>query len=103
MAPPGAISIKMAWEAPRFAPDQVTAKAGTVVFFIQMSPRGSLADHNMAFGPKIYKVLARSSFVRAYKSAVFTVEGLTPGTYTFWCEVSGHAANGMVGTLTTTP
>ena len=54
-APPGAVSIKMAWEAARF--------------------------------------------VQAYKSAILTVEGLTPGTYTFWCEVPGHAANGMVGTL----
>ena len=103
VAPPGAISIKLAREAPRFEPNQVTAKAGTVVFFLQMSPRGSLADHNLAIGPEIHEVLARSSFVQPTKSAVFTVEGLAPGTYTFWCQVPGHAANGMVGTLTITP
>lgn len=94
----------MAWEAARFAPDHVTAKAGTVIFFLQNSPHPFfLSDHNMAIGPRIYRVFARSSYVHAYKSAVLTVEGLTAGTYTFWCEVTGHAANGMVGTLTIMP
>ena len=90
---------------PRFVPDQVTAKAGTVAFFIQ-NVRPSLfmaQDHNMAIGPEIHKVLARSPFVRVDKAAVLTVEGLTPGTYTFWCEIGVHAAEGMVGTLTITP
>lgn len=103
MAPSDAIPIKLAWGSPRFEPDQVTAKAGTQAFFLQMPPQGSLDNHNMAIGPKIYKVLARSSFVHQYKSAIFTVENLAPGVYAFWCEVPEHATNGMVGTLTITP
>lgn len=102
-APPGAISIKMAWQAPRYEPDQVTAKAGTVVFFLRMAPGGSLENHNLALGPKIHEVLASSGFVQPTKSAVFTVIGLQAGSYTFWCQVPGHAASGMVGTLTVTP
>ena len=48
-------------------------------------------------------LLARSGFVRANRSAVFTVDGLTPGTYSFWCEVADHTQRGMVGTLTIDP
>jgi uncharacterized cupredoxin-like copper-binding protein len=103
VAPAGAISVKLAWQAPRFEPDQITAKAGTVVFFLRMSPDGSLANHNLAIGRKIHEVLASSGFVQPTKSAVFTVTGLQAGTYTFWCQVPAHAANGMVGQLTITP
>lgn len=105
-APTGAISIQMMLESgPRFVPDQVTAAAGTVTFFIQnMRPSlFSAQEHNLAIGPEIGKVLARSPFVRVDKAAVLTVEGMTPGTYTFWCEVGVHASEGMVGTLTITP
>jgi plastocyanin len=107
VAPSGAILIEMkalGGGSARFAPDQTTAKTGTVVFFLK-NVRGVLmqVDHNMVIGPEIYKVLARSSFVRAEESAIFTVQGLTPGSYTFWCEVGTHAANGQVGTLTVTP
>lgn len=105
-APSGAISIQMTFvDGPRFVPDQVTASAGTVAFFIQniRPPSFQPVDHNMAIGPEIHMVLARSSFVRVDKSTVFTVEGLAPGTYTFWCEVNVHADEGMVGTLTITP
>ncbi len=105
-APSGAISIQMKLESgPRFTPDQVTATAGTVVFFLQnMRPSLFMAqEHNLAIGTEIGKVLARSPFVRVDKAAVLTVEGMKPGTYTFWCEVGVHAAEGMVGTLTITP
>ena len=91
---------------PRFVPGQAAAMPGTVVFFIR-NMRGTSGfmpqDHNMAIGPEIYDALAHSSYVRIDKAAVFTVEGMTPGTYTFWCEVGMHAAEGMAGTLTVVP
>lgn len=94
----------MACEAARFDPETVTSKAGTVVFFLQNAPHPLFSDdHNMAIGPRLYQARARSAFVHQTKAAVFTVDGLTPGTYRFWCEVRGHAANGMVGTLTISP
>ena len=106
VAPPGAISIQMAFVKgePRFVPDQVTAQSDKVTFFLpNVRPESFMPqDHNMAIGPEIRKVLARSPYVRVEKAAVFTIEGLTPGTYTFWCELGVHAAEGMVGTLTIT-
>ena len=53
-APAGAIPMKMTAvdEGPRFKPEHVTAKAGTVVFFLENVP-GTLfsPDHNMQIGP----------------------------------------------------
>ncbi len=108
MAPAGAIRIDMlalGGGVARFEPDEVTAKAGTVVFFLHNVP-GALrkVDHNMLIGSTIYaEILARSVYVPSDKSAVFTVERLSPGTYTFWCQVGMHAQNGQVGALTITP
>jgi plastocyanin len=106
VAPSGAVSIKMTEDAgPRFAPDVVTAKAGTVAFFLTnvLNTDAGPIDHSMAIGPELHKPLAGSTFIHVENSAVFTVEGLTPGTYRFWCQVQDHAAKGMVGTLTITP
>jgi uncharacterized cupredoxin-like copper-binding protein len=106
VAPPGAITFKLTEDAgPRFQPSQATAKAGKVVFFLQnvLNVDAGPFDHNLALGPKLHVPLASSAFVHSEKSAVFTVDALTPGTYTFWCQVSDHSAKGMVGTLTITP
>lgn len=106
VAPSGAISLKLTEDAgPRFQPDQATSKAGNVVIFLEnvLNVDAGPFDHNMAIGPKLRVPLAASQVIRSERSAVFTVEGLTPGTYTFWCQVQDHAAKGMVGTLTITP
>ncbi|MEO8437725.1 MAG: cupredoxin domain-containing protein [Chloroflexota bacterium] len=106
MAPSGAISFKLTEDAgPRFQPDQATAKAGNVVIFLQnvLNVDAGPFNHNMAIGPKFHVPLANSPIIHSERSAVFTVEGLTPGTYTFWCQVQDHATKGMVGTLTITP
>jgi plastocyanin len=120
-APAGAIPIQMtAVDAPRFKPDTVTAKAGTVVFFLENIPGPIFSpDHNMRIGPanvQFYadgsvssgQVLAGTPNIRPKGRATFTVNGLTPGTYVFWCSVEtpgfgNHASIGMVGTLTVTP
>ena len=110
-APTGSIPIKMALPnaEPRFEPDSVTAKAGTVVFFLENVP-GAIGspDHNMRIGPAVGQVLAATPNVRAKGTVTFTVSDLAPGTYLYWCSVVGldgnsHAYNGMVGTLTVTP
>jgi plastocyanin len=120
-APAGAIPIIMtAVDAgPRFQPDNVTAKAGTVVFFLKNLPGKFFSpDHNLQIGPastQFYadgsirsgQVLAGTPHIAANESAIFTVNNLAPGTYLFWCSVeaanANHEANGMVGTLTITP
>jgi plastocyanin len=106
VAPPGALSFTLTEDAgPRFHPDQATAKAGTVVFFLQnrLNVDAGPFDHNIALGLKLHVPLASSAFIHAAKSAAFTVAGVAPGTYTFWCQVADHAAKGMVGSLTVTP
>jgi plastocyanin len=54
------------------------------------------------------QALAATPHVAANQTVAFTVNGLAPGTYVFWCSVEqpaggNHAANGMLGTLTITP
>lgn len=110
-APRGAISIKMTVPngEPRFQPDHVTARSGTVVFFLENVPGPIFdPDHNMQIGPAIGQVTAGTPRIRATETATFTVKDLTSGTYVFWCPVVGlngeiHAKFGMVGTLTITP
>lgn len=103
-APPGAISIEMGVTTPpRYKPDQLTAKAGDVVFFLKNGKGVFRAHHDMVIGPELYQVLARSSQVKTGDSVLFTVQGLPAGTYRYWCEVERHASIGMVGTLTVTP
>lgn len=110
-APAGAIPIRMTVTnaEPRFEPAAVTAKAGTVVFFLEGIPGVLVSpDHNMRIGPAIGQVLAGTPSIRPKETVTFTVKDLTPGTYVFWCSVIGldgmsHASNGMVGRLTITP
>lgn len=111
-APTGAIPIRLTVTNgnPRFEPDHLTAKAGTVAFFLENVPGVIGApDHNMRIGPAIGQVLASTPSIRAKEMVTFTVKDLAPGTYVFWCAIlefdgkTTHAAEGMVGTLTVTP
>ena len=59
----------------------------------------SLAAHNIAIGAKVNgSIFALSDNVEVGNTAVFTVRGLTPGTYAYWCTIDNHAADGMIGT-----
>jgi uncharacterized cupredoxin-like copper-binding protein len=44
--------------------------------------------------------VAGSELVSAGDSKVFTVDSIAAGTYTIFCDQSGHEAAGMKGTLT---
>jgi uncharacterized cupredoxin-like copper-binding protein len=68
---------------------------GTVTF--QQSNSGTVA-HNFALEGVAN---ATGAIIDPGKSTTFTVS-LTPGKYTYICDVSGHAAAGMIGTLTVT-
>lgn len=103
-APPDAISIDMGvFGPPRFGPDQVTARAGEVVFFLENVGDQCEGYHDFVVGPALYQGLARSSTIKGGESVIFTIEDLPAGTYAFWCEVEQHASLGMVGTLTVDP
>jgi plastocyanin len=79
-----------------YTTNKATAAAGAVT--ITMSNMSGVT-HNLAIqsgtsGP----VLGHSAF-QSHGSSSFTVD-LKPGTYTFFCQVPGHRAAGMEGTLT---
>jgi plastocyanin len=94
---------------PVYQPNNLTAKAGTVVFFLENVPAVFASpNHNMQIGGSVGDTLAGSTDVKAHGNVTFTVRGLTPGTYIYWCSIvapdgNTHANRGMVGTLTITP
>jgi plastocyanin len=92
----------------QFEPTALTAKAGTVVFFLKNIDEvptglGPGTNHSLSIGSALGQPLASSDYVRNGEAAVFTVEGLVPGSYVVWCAVPKHADFGMVATLTVTP
>jgi uncharacterized cupredoxin-like copper-binding protein len=99
-APPGAITVTVG-PGPDFAPDDITAAAGTVVFFLDARPADII--HNMVIAINIGDVpLAKSANLEGGQTVIFTVHDLEPGTYEFWCSFPGHLESGMRGTLTIT-
>jgi plastocyanin len=76
-----------------FSAGKALAPAGQITF--QM-PNKSALPHNIAIkGP----VSGAGKIVPQGQTSTFTVS-LKPGTYTFYCQVPGHEAAGMKGTLT---
>jgi plastocyanin len=72
---------------------KATAKPGTVTFDM---PNQSPIQHNISIqGP----VNGKGAIVGKGGTSTFKAT-LKPGTYTFLCDVPGHAAGGMKGTLT---
>ena len=106
--PPGAVALDLTFvhDQPRFQPNAIQASAGTVTFFLR-NVRYLNVPHDFRLGPAVQQRQAASPLIQAGQSITFTVENLPPGTYTFWCDVSGggtpHYAQGMVGTLTVVP
>jgi plastocyanin len=76
-----------------YVTDKASAKAGTVKFVM---PDKSPIQHNIAIkGP----VTGAGPIVGSGGTSTFTAY-LKPGAYTFYCQVPGHEAAGMKGTLT---
>jgi plastocyanin len=108
-APAGAIELLLTF-GPRFEPEEVSASAGTVVFFLQNDQGdGPPAVHNFLLGTSEEgPPLVSSPILSTGESVVLTVHDVEPGTYVYWCTVPSpdgrpHSAYGMVGTLTVTP
>ena len=84
----------------KFAPSDISVRAGKVVFFVVND--GVNTSHDMAIRDSSGKTVGRSDLVSAGDSTVFTVENIGAGTYTIFCDQPGHEASGMRGTLTVT-
>jgi plastocyanin len=76
-----------------YVTDKASAKPGSVKFVM---PNKSPIQHNIALkGP----ATGAGSIVGSGGTSSFTAN-LKPGTYEFYCQVPGHEAAGMKGTLT---
>lgn len=92
---------------------------GAIAATIQAGPNGAIAFDKKTLavkGPKFVVQLTNGSTLPhtfqihgwdgkanvdgSTKSACATFDITTPGTYTFYCGVSGHEAAGMKGTIT---
>ena len=91
---PGARSIKVAGDELAFEPSAITLKAGEDVTIVLTA-----------------EDIAHDFFVKGVGHVVHAKAGKTargglriddPGTYSFWCTVSGHKKAGMTGTITVT-
>ncbi|HEX5579032.1 MAG TPA: cupredoxin domain-containing protein [Candidatus Limnocylindria bacterium] len=107
--PEGAVEILMTF-GPTFVPEEATATAGTVTFFLKNDKGdGPPAAHNFLLGTAVdAPPLASSPLMGSGEAGVLTIEDLGPGTYAYWCTIPSpdgqpHSHYGMVGTLTVTP
>ena len=107
--PAGSIEIVMTF-GPKFEPEEATATAGTVTFFLVNDKGDGLPiAHNFLLGTAVdAPPLASSPVMGSGEAGILTVQDLEPGTYAYWCTIAGpdgnpHSHQGMVGTLTVTP
>ena len=84
----------------KFTPSDIQVPAGKVVFFLVNDGNGT--SHDMVIRDSTGKTVARSELVSSGDSIVFTVDNIAAGSYTIFCDQSGHEASGMHGTLTVT-
>lgn len=94
-APAGSIQVGLSEF--KFTPSSLQAKSGTVTFILNNT--GTTA-HDMVIADSSGKQVAKSELVQPGNQATFTVDNLAAGSYTVFCDVPGHRAAGMQGTLT---
>jgi plastocyanin len=82
-----------------FKPKTITVSHGKVVFFLV---NNGPSAHDMVVADSTGKSVARSSLVQSGDTFTFTIDNLAAGSYVFYCDVPGHRASGMEGTLTVT-
>jgi len=92
-------SIKVTLTEYSFNPSTISAPSGKIVFYLVNA--GS-ASHDMIITDSSNNRVAGSDLVSSGDAFVFTVDNITAGTYTFFCDQPGHEASGMKGTLTVT-
>ena len=88
---PGARKIKVAGTAFKFAPKQITIQAGEDVAIVLSSKD---VFHDFMVQGVGHVVGAKKGRTR---SGGLMID--EPGTYKFWCSISGHRSAGMKGTI----
>jgi plastocyanin len=97
--PQPAGSIKVTLTEYKFDPPTTSAPNGKVVFYLVNA--GSIS-HDLIIRDSSNNRVDGSDLVSAGGAVVFTINSLPAGTYTYYCDQSGHEASGMKGTLTIT-
>jgi uncharacterized cupredoxin-like copper-binding protein len=86
-----------------YVPERIEAPAGALLFEL-FNQTGVALLHNMNIGTELGgDALATSAAVQPNQTSLFAVDGLSAGTYQFWCTIDDHWELGMTGTLTITP
>jgi plastocyanin len=92
-------SIKVTLTEFKFDPSTISAPSGKVVFYLV---NAGTTSHDLIIRDSSNNRIEGSELISAGDSFVFTVNSLPAGTYTYFCDQSGHEASGMKGTLTIT-
>ena len=92
-------SIKVTLTEFKFDPSTISAPNGKVVFYLV---NAGTTSHDMIIRDGSNNRVDGSELISAGDSIVFTVNNIPAGTYTIFCDQSGHEASGMKGTLTIT-
>jgi plastocyanin len=92
-------SIKVTLTEYSFNPSTISAPSGKVVFYLV---NAGTVSHDMIIRDSSKNRVDGSELIQAGDSIVFTVDNIAAGTYTFYCDQTGHEAAGMKGTLTVT-
>ena len=93
-------SIKVTMTEFKFDPSTISAPSGKVVFWLVNA--GSGTSHDMIIRDSSNNKIAGSELISAGDSFVFTVDQISAGTYTYFCDQAGHESSGMHGILTVT-
>jgi plastocyanin len=92
-------SIKVTLTEFKFDPSTISAPSGKVVFYLV---NAGTTSHDLIIRDSASNRIDGSELISAGDTFVFTVNSITAGTYTYFCDQSGHEASGMKGTLTIT-
>jgi plastocyanin len=90
-------STKVTMTEFKFDPATLSAPSGKVVFYLV---NAGTTSHDFIIRDSSNNRVSGSELVSAGDAIVFTVDTIPAGTYTVFCDQSGHEASGMKGTLT---
>ncbi len=93
-------SIKVTMTEFKFDPPTISVPSGKVVFWLVNAGNGT--SHDMIIRDSSNNKVGGSELISAGDTFVFTVDQISPGTYTYYCDQAGHESSGMHGTLTVT-
>jgi plastocyanin len=97
--PQPAGSIKVTLTEFKFDPSTISAPSGKVVFYLV---NAGTTSHDLIIRDGSGNRVDGSDLMSAGDTLVLTVNSIPAGTYTYFCDQTGHEASGMKGTLTIT-